>query len=69
MANELKFRESLNPYSTGRYSMSGILSGERLAFYRLNPYSTGRYSMSDFDDEGVALTDGVLILILLEDTL
>ena len=40
--------QSLNPYSTGRYSMSGA-DVEYTAFEgSLNPYSTGRYSMRCF---------------------
>ncbi len=37
---------SLNPYSTGRYSMRDVIN--ELSFIGktcLNPYSTGRYSM------------------------
>ena len=36
---------------------------------RLNPYSTGRYSMSRMLLMALAMAFGVLILILLEDTL
>jgi len=36
----------LNPYSTGRYSMSKLLTLEKDGESdSLNPYSTGRYSM------------------------
>ena len=35
----------------------------------LNPYSTGRYSMRDYRIGIVETENGVLILILLEDTL
>jgi len=39
--------QGLNPYSTGRYSMSAAKINEVLdAAISLNPYSTGRYSMS-----------------------
>ena len=38
--------DGLNPYSTGRYSMSVKASSKKLTPMCLNPYSTGRYSMS-----------------------
>jgi len=59
----------LNPYSTGRYSMSLNTLREYLRQLEgLNPYSTGRYSMRILKliDE---ISREVLILILLEDTL
>ena len=38
----------LNPYSTGRYSMSNKGEMVNNSNSSLNPYSTGRYSMRDF---------------------
>ena len=39
-------KESLNPYSIGRYSMSGYTPLNSDGTPSLNPYSIGRYSMS-----------------------
>ena len=59
----------LNPYSTGRYSMRHLLLRKSVLLVRLNPYSTGRYSMRNKTDIKTLHSLGVLILILLEDTL
>ena len=59
---------SLNPYSTGRYSMRAGDYVKSANGTRLNPYSTGRYSMSWFYSLFIN-SKIVLILILLEDTL
>ena len=58
----------LNPYSTGRYSMSYRFKGCVPRQKSLNPYSTGRYSMRAIETH-LAIALKVLILILLEDTL
>ena len=45
-AKELYVWKGLNPYSTGRYSMSIHNTNDCIGFIScLNPYSTGRYSM------------------------
>ena len=36
----------LNPYSTGRYSLSEVEEVGKVRPVGLNPYSTGRYSLS-----------------------
>ncbi len=60
---------SLNPYSTGRYSMRYRETAAIRYIPSLNPYSTGRYSMRLTPNFQYAIVNGVLILILLEDTL
>ncbi len=37
--------KSLNPYSTGRYSVSNVMKTLVIVLLGLNPYSTGRYSV------------------------
>jgi len=59
----------LNPYSTGRYSMRYGCNRKCYKRCSLNPYSTGRYSMRISENEVVLISEIVLILILLEDTL
>ena len=44
--HKVRSTKSLNPYSTGRYSLRIVLYQEHLEAGRLNPYSTGRYSLS-----------------------
>ena len=59
----------LNPYSNGRYSMrQASVKVNGVWHTSLNPYSIGRYSMGMLKILlGAAL--GVIILILMEDTL
>ena len=49
---------SLNPYSNGRYSLSGVLKLKEIKDTCLNPYSNGRYSLSkklsDYDKERIS---------------
>ena len=66
---ELKLQISLNPYSTGRYSVSRLRLASSAKKRCLNPYSTGRYSVRVKEVVRNLLESGVLILILLEDTL
>ncbi len=58
----------LNPYSTGRYSVRLAYHSQIEKRVSLNPYSTGRYSVRKYEVVNIEI-EGVLILILLEDTL
>ena len=60
---------SLNPCFNGRYSQSTL---ERLRTHRngcLNPCFNGRYSQSEIILDKITQSGGVLILVLMEDTL
>ena len=63
-------RNSLNPYSNGRYSMGALcLLWHKFPLDSLNPYSNGRYSMRHLCHHHSVRGLLVLILILMEDTL
>ena len=59
----------LNPCFSGRYSRSSFGMMLLVLTYSLNPCFSGRYSRRTYDELVFHMSDGVLILILVEDTL